>query len=125
MSSVRADCGHEEAAIQSTPRRRATRSAAPTPPEAPALLPSLDLFLYSLFLRLLFGLFLVLFLGAGDLVGQHAQLPLVEHRTLHHADQNLFDRAVAEPVDDALHGFRRHSPARFGRLVDIGSAIDR
>jgi len=26
----------------------------------------------------------------------------------HHADQNFLDGPVAEPVDDALHGFRRH-----------------
>ena len=61
--------------------------------------------------------------GLRNLVGQHAQLPLVEHRGIHHADQDLFDGAVAEPVDDALDGLGRDPPARLGRLVDIGSAV--
>ena len=69
------------------------------------------------FSRLLFRL--------GNLIGQHAQLTLVEHRRIHHADQDLFDGAVAEPVDDALDGFRRNPSARLGGLVDIGAPIHR
>src|SRR4029453_16227276 len=59
-----------------------------------------------------------------DLVRKHAQLPLIEHRAVHHADQDLFDRAVAEPVDDALHGFGRHPSARLRGVIDIGAAVD-
>src|SRR5262245_30559987 len=59
-----------------------------------------------------------------DLVRKHAQLPLVEHRAVDHADQDLLDRAVAEPIDDALHGLGRHPPARLRGVIDIGAAVD-
>src|SRR5450631_3863237 len=105
MSSAREDFAHEEDISRSTRLRRAARSAAPTPPVSPAsLFPSLRL---------------------RNLVGQHAQLPTVEHRTIHHADQNLFDGPVAEPVDDALNRFRRNPSACLSRMVDIGSPIHR
>ena len=40
------------------------------------------------------------------------------------ADQHLFERTVAEPVDDALDSLRRDPTAIFGRLVNVGSSID-
>src|SRR5882757_8069219 len=107
MSYARADFAREEDSSQPTPRFRATGNAAPTPPESPA----------SFFPSLRFGL--------RNLVGQHAQLPLVEHGRVHHADQNLLDGTVAEPVDDALDGFRRNPSAWLSRMVDIGSPIHR
>src|SRR6266568_4435592 len=89
MSYARVDFVHEEDSSQPTRRFRATRSAAPTPPEPPAsFFPSLRLCLRNL-------------------VGKHTQLPLVEHGRIHHANQNLFDRTVTEPIDDALDRFRR------------------
>ena len=60
-----------------------------------------------------------------NLVGKRSQLPLVEHGRIHHANQNLFDRAVAEPIDDTLDGFCRNPSAWFSRLVDIGSPVHR
>src|SRR5882757_2748053 len=103
MSCGRADFARGKDTSQPTPRFRGSRSAAPTPPESPVS------FSPSLRFRLRY------------LVGQQAQLLLVEHRRIHHADQNFLDRTVAEPVDDALDGFRRHPPTWLGRLVDIGS----
>src|SRR6266436_3777887 len=83
MSCARVDFVHEEDSSQPTRRFRATRSAAPTPPESPAsFFPSLRLCLRNL-------------------VSKHTQLPLVEHGRIHHANQDLFDRTVAEPIDDA------------------------
>src|SRR6478672_9621097 len=105
MSYARADFVHEEDSSQSTRRFRVARSEAPTPPESPALFfPSLRLCLRNL-------------------VGKHTQLPLVEHGRIHHANQNLFDRTVAEPIDDALDSFRRNPSARLGRMIDVGSPI--
>src|ERR1700682_1253414 len=107
MSYARVDFVREEDSSQPTRRFRATRSAAPTPPESPAsFFPSLRLCLRNL-------------------VGKHTQLPLVEHSCIHHANQHLFDRTVAEPVDDALDGFRRNPSAWLRRMVDIGSPIHR
>jgi hypothetical protein len=40
-------------------------------------------------------------------------------------DQDLFDRTVAEPVDDALDRLRRNPSARLGRMVDVGSPVHR
>src|SRR5215470_16577908 len=57
-----------------------------------------------------------------DLVRERAQLPLIEHRAVYHADQHLFDRAVAEPVNDALHGLGRHPSARLRGMIDVGAA---
>src|ERR1700682_2363319 len=99
MSYAHADFATEEDSSQSTRRCRGARSAAPTPPESSA----------SFFPSLRFCLC--------DLIGKHAQLPLVEHGCVHHANQNLFDRAVAEPIDDALDRFRRNPSARLGRTV--------
>src|SRR6266403_1696451 len=99
MSYVRVDFVHEEDSSQPTRRFRATRSAAPTPPESPAsFFPSLRLCLRNL-------------------VGKHTQLPLVEHGCIHHANQNLFDRTVAEPIDDALDRFRRNPSAWLRSMV--------
>src|SRR5467141_1845807 len=107
MSYARVDFVHEEDSSQPTRRFRATRSAAPTPPESPAsFFPSLRLCLRNL-------------------VGKHTQLPLVEHGCIHHANQNLFDRTVAEPIDDALDRFRRNPSAWLRRMVDIGSPVHR
>src|SRR6266404_1754371 len=107
MSYVRVDFVHEEDSSQPTQRFRATRSAAPTPPESPAsFFPSLRLCLRNL-------------------VSKHTQLPLVEHGRIHHANQDLFDRTVAEPIDDALDRFRRNSSAWLRRMVDIGSPVHR
>src|SRR5271169_6531645 len=109
MSYARADSARGEDSSQ--PRRcfRVPRSAAPTPPESPtSFSPS-----PRLYLRL------------RNLVGKTAQLPLVEHGCIHHANQNLFDGTVAEPVDDALDCFCRNAATRLGRVVHIGSSIDR
>src|SRR5258706_15837208 len=107
MSYARVDFVHEEDSSQPTRRFRATRSAAPTPPESPAsFFPSLRLCLRNL-------------------VSKHAQLPLVEHGRIHHANQNLFDRTVAEPIDDALDSFRRNPSAWLSRMINVGSAIHR
>src|SRR5215213_7133726 len=124
-SCAYADFAPETDSSRPTRRLRATGSAAPTPPESPALSPPT--------LRLCFGLgfgfdFSLDFsfdfsLGLRNLIGQRAQLTLVEHRRVHHADQHLFDGAVAEPVDDALDGFRRNPRAGLGGLIDIGAPI--
>src|SRR5258708_4817263 len=107
MSYARVDFVHEEDSSQPTRRFRATRSAAPTPPESPAsFFPSLRLCLRNL-------------------VSKHTQLPLVEHGRIHHANQNLFDRTVAEPIDDALDRFRRNPSAWLRRMVDVGSPVHR
>src|SRR5205085_3055897 len=116
-SCAGADCVPETDSSQSTRRRREAGSAAPTPPESPASLPPCLRFLPELtFLRGLPP-------GLGNLSGQQAQLTLVEHRRIDHAAQDLFDRTVAEPVDDALDGFRRNPSAGLRGLVDIGSSI--
>src|SRR5258707_5543051 len=107
MSYVRVDFVHEEDSSQPTRRFRATRSAAPTLPESSAS------FFPSLRLRL------------RNAVGKHAQLPLVEHGCIHHADQDLLDGTVAEPSDDALDRFRRNPSAWLGSMVDIGSPVHR
>src|SRR6266481_9822494 len=84
--------------------RRAPASEAPIPTAGPAsTLPSSRL---------------------RDLVGQHAQLLLVEHGAVHHADQNLLDRSVAEPIDDPLDGLGRNPPAGMRRLVNEGPPLD-
>src|SRR5258706_7890135 len=107
MSYARADFAHEEDSSQSTRRFREARSEAPIPPESPALFfPSLRLCLRNL-------------------VSKHAQLPLVEHGRIHHANQNLFDRTVAEPIDDALDSFRRNPSAWLSRMIKEVSAIHR
>jgi hypothetical protein len=48
---------------------------------------------------------------------------LVEHRVLDHADQNFFNRAVAEPVDDALDGLGGDPPSRLRRLIDVSAPV--
>src|SRR5882762_6556450 len=107
ISYACADFGYEEDSSQPTRRFRATGSAAPTLPESPALFfPSLRFCLRNS-------------------VGKHAQLPLVEHGCIHHADQDLLDGTVAEPIDDALDRFRRNPSAWLGRMVDIGSPVHR
>src|SRR5262245_66192042 len=58
-----------------------------------------------------------------DLVRKHAQLPLVEHRAVDHADQDFLDRAVAEPIDDALHGLGRYPPARLRAVIGVGAVV--
>src|SRR3982751_5115446 len=106
-SCARAGFVHEEDSSLPTRRFQPRRSAAPTPPESPAL------FLSSFRPRL------------RNLVRKRPQLPLVEHGAIHHADQNLLDGAVAEPIDDVLYGFRRNPSAGLGRKVDIGPSIHR
>src|SRR2546429_274052 len=120
-SCAGADFAPERDSSRSTRRLRATGSAAPTPPESPALSPPSLHLGFGLGLGLDLGLSLSLCLR--NLVGQRAQLTLVEHLGVHHADQDLFDGAVAEPVDDALNGFRRNPRAWLGGLIDIGPSI--
>src|SRR5260370_40116457 len=105
MSYARVDFVREEDSSQYTRHSRESGSAAPSPPESPVS--------FSPSLRL----------GLRNLVGKHPQLALVEHRRIPHADQNLFDRTVTEPVDDALNGFCRDTPAWLGRMVDVGASI--
>src|SRR5437879_579684 len=106
-SYARAGFGREEDASRPTRRFRGSGSETPTPPESPtSLFPSPRL-------RLCFR----------NLVGERAQLLLVEHRRIHHAHQNLVHRTVAEPVDDALHGLGGDAPARLGRLIHKGAAV--
>src|ERR1700676_3866428 len=107
MSYARAGFAPGEDSSQPTRRFREPMSEAPTPPVWPAS--------FSPSLRLCFR----------NLVGQRAQLPLVEHGSIHHADKNLVDGTVAEPVDDALDGLRRNPPAWLGRMVHKGSPIHR
>src|SRR5215471_17274603 len=85
-------------------QRRAPTTAAPIPGAGPALPPP------SLRLR--------------DLVGQGAQLPLVEHGTVHHADENLLDRSVAKQIDDPLDSLGSNLPAGVRCLVHVGPTID-
>ena len=107
-SCARADCAREADASQPTRRFPATRErSAASARTSASFFPSLRLWPWR------------------NLVGQRAQLPLVEHRVVDHADQDLLHRAVAEPVDDALDGFGRDPPARLGRVIDIGAALDR
>src|SRR6266700_1287384 len=107
MSYVRVDFVHEEDSSQPTRRFRATRSAAPTPPESPAsFFPSLRLCLRNF-------------------VSNHTQLPLVELGCIHHANQILFDTTVAEPTDDALDRFRRDPSAWLRRVVDTRPTVHR
>src|SRR5262249_38091642 len=106
-SCAAADCPREEDSSQSTRGLPGAGSAAPTPQESRE------------------SFFPPLHLGPRDLIGERTQLLLVEHGAVHHADQDLFDRSVAEPVDDALDGLGRHPSALFGGLIDIGAAIHR
>src|SRR5271155_4869756 len=108
-SFARADFARAEDSSRSTRRFLVRKSAAPIPPEPPTLFSS------SPRLQPRFR----------NLVGKHAQLPLVEHRGVDHAAQNLFDRAVAEPVDDTLDCFCRNAATRLGCTVHIGSSIHR
>src|SRR5215471_14972098 len=85
-------------------RRRAPATAAPIRGAGPTLPPP------SLRLR--------------DLVGQGAQLPLVEHGAVDHADQDLFNRSVAKQIDDPLDSLSRNLPAGMRRLVDVGPPVD-
>src|SRR5262249_45065596 len=101
-SYARADFLRETASAQSKRRYPARRTGAPPLPVRPAS--------FSPSLRL----------GFRHLIGKQAQLLLVEHRIVHHADQDLFDRTVAEPVDDALDGLRRDPTARLGGMIDVG-----
>src|SRR5262249_27292011 len=100
----RAGCARAGAPSRAIRHRRAPATEAPIPTAGPALA------LASFRLR--------------DLVGQHAQLPLVEHGAVHHADQNLLDRSVAEPIDDPLDSVRRNPPTGVRRLVDEGPPLD-
>src|SRR4029077_3775618 len=85
-------------------QRRVPATATPIPAAGPTLpLPSLRL---------------------RDLVGQRAQLPLVEHGTVDHADQNLLDRSVAKQIDDPLDSLGCNLPAGMRRLVDVGPPVD-
>src|SRR5215467_7090262 len=85
-------------------QRRAPATAAPIPGAGPTLP------LASLCLRYL--------------VGQGAELPLVEHGAVHHADENLLDRSVAKQINDPLDSLGSNLPAGMRRLVHVGSAID-
>src|SRR5580704_2070935 len=100
-SSARSEFAPERDGAPATPRPPAQRRATPIPPGSTA----------SFFRSSGFAL--------RHLVGQHAHLLLIEHGSVDHADQHLLDGAVAEPVDDALHGLRRDAGTRFGRVVDI------
>src|SRR5260370_22029912 len=100
-----AGCARAGPSSRAMRHRRAPATEAPIPAAGPPLpLPSLRLC---------------------DLVGQHAQLPLVDHGAVHHADQNLLHRSVAEPIDNPLDGLGRNPPARVSRPVDVGPALDR
>src|SRR5262249_47613369 len=59
-----------------------------------------------------------------NFVGQAAQLPLIDHGTIDHADQNLLDRSVAKQIDDPLDRLGGNLPAGMGRLVNVGPPID-
>src|SRR5258708_4724942 len=100
-----AGCARAGPSSRAMRHRRAPATEAPIPAAGPPLpLPSLRLC---------------------DLVGQHAQLPLVDHGAVHHADQNLLHRSVAEPIDNPLDGLGRNPPARVSRPVDVGPTLDR
>src|SRR5580704_11197850 len=103
-SYERAGCARAEAPGRATRQRRAPAIAAPIPGAGPTLPPP------CLRLR--------------DLVGQGAQLPLVKHGAVDHADQNLLDRSVAKQIDDPLDGCGRNLPAGMRRLVDVGPPVD-
>src|SRR5262245_7756529 len=103
-SSAPAGFAHAGSSTPATQCRRARASAAPIRAAVPTSL------LSSFCPR--------------DLVRKYAQLALVEHRAIHHADQDLFDRAVAEPVDDTLHRLGCHPSARLRGVIDIGAAVD-
>src|SRR5262245_13454046 len=103
-SSAAAGFARAESSTPATQCRRARASAAPIRAAVPTSL------LSSFCPR--------------DLVRKHAQLSLIEHRAIHHADQDLLDRAVAEPVDDALDGLGCHPPARLRGMIDVGAAVD-
>src|SRR6202158_1054170 len=107
MSCARTDFVREEDSSQSTRHFQESGSAEPSPPES----------------RVSFSPSLRLGLCLRDLVDQHPQLPLVEHRRIHHANQNLFDRTVTEPVDAALNGFCRYPSTWLRRMVDISASV--
>jgi len=61
-------------------------------------------------------------LCSGDAVGQTLEFGAVEHVGVDHADEQRFDRALAQPVHNALDGPAGGTLARLGRTVDESCA---
>jgi hypothetical protein len=64
-------------------------------------------------------------LGLPYSVGEHIQLSPIEHRAVDHADQDLIERAVAEPIDNMFDRPSGNPAARLGCVIDERPAIDR
>src|ERR1700753_357735 len=71
----------------------------------------------------LIPLVLLVSLGLLDALGQALQRLAVEHARIDQCDQHLLDRAVAEPVDDALDRARRDLRPGLGGAEHIGAAV--
>src|SRR6185503_7394035 len=56
-------------------------------------------------------------------VAEAVQLGLAERLGLDHAADQLFNRTLAETIDDLAHGARREASRRFRRRVEIRAAF--
>src|SRR5580692_1227775 len=59
-----------------------------------------------------------------DLSGEAPQLARVHDFAVDHADDQLFDRARAEAVNNLLHGADGETARTFDAGVDVGAALD-
>src|SRR5262245_62477241 len=55
---------------------------------------------------------------------QQLQLLFVEHLGIDDADEDLLDRAIAEPLCNASHGLGRHTLAVIERPKYVGAPLD-
>jgi hypothetical protein len=63
-------------------------------------------------------------LSEGDAVGEALKLIAAEDFGIDHADEQRLDRALAEPVDDALDGAAGDTLAGLGGTVEEGPVFD-
>src|SRR5215831_6312013 len=70
------------------------------------------------------SLALSLSLSLLDLFPQRVELALVEHLGVHHANEDLLDRSIAELVDNAANRTGGDLSPRLGGAENIGAALD-
>ena len=63
-------------------------------------------------------------LSVGDLAGEALQLTLREDFVVDHADEELFDGASAQAIDNLAHGAGGDLLGRVDAAIDIAAAVD-
>ncbi len=63
-------------------------------------------------------------MGQGDALGEALQLGAVEDLGVDHADQQGFNGALAEPVDNAFDGAASHTLPGLGGAIEEGAVFD-